>query len=54
MSYSAGKIESAIKKASELRAAGKVVEISLTAQDKSDAEKTKVEKGYKELRWIDE
>ena len=54
LSYSAGKIESAIKKASELRAAGKVVEISLTAQDKSDAEKTKVEKGYKELRWIGE
>ena len=54
LSYSAGKIESAIKKASELRAAGKVVEISLTAQDKIDAEKTKVEKGYKELRWIDE
>lgn len=52
LSYDEGKIESAIKKASELRAEGKVVEISLTAQNKSDAEKSKVEKGYRELVYL--
>ena len=49
LSYGGGKIESAIKKALELRAAGKVVELSLTEQNKSDAEKSQVEKGYSEL-----
>ena len=53
LSYGEGKIEAAIKKASELREAGKVVELSLTVQSKSDAEKTKVEKGYKELIYLE-
>lgn len=53
LSYSEGKIESAIKKASELRAAGKVVEISLTAQNKIDAEKSQAAKGYNEIIYLE-
>ena len=53
LSYGEGKIESAIKKANELRAAGKVVELSLTAQTKSDAEKSQVEKGYGDLIYLE-
>lgn len=49
LSYSEGKIDSAIKKASELRATGKVVEISLTPQSKEDAENFRLKKGYDDL-----
>ncbi|MBR6013346.1 MAG: ATP phosphoribosyltransferase regulatory subunit [Selenomonadaceae bacterium] len=53
LSYAEGKIDSAIKKASELREAGKVVEISLTPQTKDDAEIFKQKKGYDEMIYID-
>lgn len=49
LAYSEGKIDSAIKKASELRATGKVVEISLTPQSKEDAENFRLKKGYDDL-----
>lgn len=53
LSYADGKIDSAIKKASELRAEGKVVEISLTPQNKTDAEKFRLKKNYDEVIYID-
>lgn len=53
ISYADGKIDAAIKKASELRAQGKVVEISLNPQDKSDAEISKQKKCYDEMIYID-
>ena len=53
LSYAEGKIESAIKKAAQLRAEGKAVELSLTAQNKSDAEKSQVEKSYNELVYLE-
>jgi len=52
-SYGEGKIESAIKKALELRAVGKVVEISLSAQSRLDAEKSQSAKGYDELIYLE-
>ena len=53
ISYAEGKIDAAIKKASELRAEGKVAEISLTAQNKIDAEKFKNQKGFDNLIYVD-
>ena len=50
--YDEGQIESAIRKTLELRAEGKVVELSLAPQSKSDAEKSKVDKGYDELIYL--
>ncbi len=50
--YSEGKIETAIKQAARLRSAGKVVELSLTAQNYSDAEKLQLDKGYSELLYL--
>lgn len=47
--YAAGKEELAIKRALELRLSGKVAEISLKAQKKSDAEKSCAEKNCLEL-----
>ena len=52
LSYALGKEEAAIQKAIELRAAGKVVEISLTPQKKSDAEKSCAEKNCLELIYL--
>lgn len=52
LSYGAGQLESAIKKASELRAQGKVVELSFQPQKKSEAEKFQAEKGYSELIYL--
>lgn len=52
LSYGAGKVDAAIAKASELRAAGKVVELSLMAQSKADAEKSQAAKGYGELIYL--
>lgn len=46
------KIDSAIKKAVELRAEGKNVELALTAQNKVDAEKFRLEKGYGEMIYL--
>lgn len=53
LSYADGKIDAAIKKASELRAAGQVVEISLTPQNKDEAENFKLKKGYDNLIYVD-
>ena len=53
LSYEAGKEEAAIKKAAELRAAGKIVEVSLIPQNKSDAEKSCAEKNCKELMYVE-
>ena len=52
LSYAEGMIEKAIQKASELREAGKTVEISLTSQSESQAENSKVEKSYCELIYL--
>ena len=52
LSYAAGLEDAAIKKAAEFRAAGKVVEISLTSQKKSDAEKSCAEKNCMELIYL--
>ena len=52
LSYAAGFEDAAIKKAAELRAAGKVVEVSLTPQKKSDAEKSCAEKFCMELVYL--
>ena len=46
------KIDSAIKKALELRNSGKIVEIALSAQSKSDADKFRLEKGYSEMIYL--
>ena len=53
LSYAENKIESAIKKASELRAEGKSVELSLMPQKKSDAEKSQLEKNCRELIYLE-
>ena len=53
LSYSESKIDAAIKKALALREEGKIVELSLNAQNKIDAEKSKIEKGYSELIYIE-
>ena len=53
LSYKAGLEDAAIKKAAELRAAGKIVEVSLTPQSKSDAEKSCAEKNCKELIYVE-
>lgn len=52
LSYAAGNEDSAIRRAAELRAAGKVVEVSLTAQTKIDAEKSCAEKSCTELIYL--
>ena len=52
LSYASGQEHAAICKAAELRAAGKVVEVSLTAQSKADAEKSCAEKNCVELIYL--
>ena len=52
LSYSAGQEYAAIKKAAELRAAGKVVEVSLIPQNKSEAKKSCAEKNCSELIYL--
>ncbi len=52
ISYDENNFGAAIKKASELRAEGKVVEISLTPQTEDDAKKSQVEKNYTELIYL--
>ena len=52
LSYASGQEHAAIRKAAELRAAGKVVEVSLTAQSKADAEKSCAEKNCVELIYL--
>ena len=52
LSYAAGFEDSAIRKAAQLRAAGKVVEVSLTAQSKADAEKSCAAKNCLELVYL--
>ncbi len=53
LSYGEGNVDAAIKKAQDLRAAGKVVELSLTAQTQDAAEKSKTEKGYGALVYLE-
>ena len=53
LSYAAGLEVAAIRKAAELRATGKIVEISLMAQVKSDAEKSCAEKNCMELIYLE-
>lgn len=53
LSYNEENADAAIRKASELRAAGKVVELALTAQSHSDAEKSAAAKGYAELIFLE-
>ena len=53
LSYAAGKEGAAIQKAASLRAADKIVEVSLTAQDRAAAEKICAEKSCKELIYIE-
>ena len=52
LSYAAGCEDSAIRKAAELRAAGKVVEVSLTPQSKAEAEKSCEKKSCAELIYL--
>lgn len=52
LSYESGREDAAILKAAELRATGKVVEVSLTPQSKSDAEKSCAEKNCVELIYL--
>lgn len=52
LSYAAGFEDSAIRKAAQLRAAGKVVEVSLTPQTKADAEKSCEKKSCAELIYL--
>ena len=52
LSYAQGKENLAIKKAAQLRAADKVVEVSFTAQTKSDAEKSCAAKNCMELIYL--
>ncbi len=52
LSYGEGNADAAIKKAQELRAAGKVVELALTAQTRDAAEKSQTAKGYGELIYL--
>ena len=53
LSYAEGKIDTAIKKASELRKAGNIVEISLNPQNKTEAEVFRLKKNYDEMIYID-
>ena len=53
VSFAAGQEVAAIRKAAELRAAGKVVEVSLTPQGKVDAEKSCAEKFCTELVYLE-
>lgn len=53
LGYGEGNVDAAIKKALELRAAGKVVELSLIAQTKDAAEKSCDAKGYAELIYLE-
>ena len=53
LSYAAGREDVAIKKAAELRAVGKVVEVSLTAQNKSEADKSFAKKNCAELIYLE-
>ncbi len=52
LSYAKGFEDAAIKRAAQLRAADKVVEVSLTPQTKSDAEKSCAEKNCVELIYL--
>ena len=52
VSFAAGFQDVAIKKAASLRADGKIVELSLTSQKKSDAEKSCTEKSCTELIYL--
>ena len=52
LSYAAGREGDAIKKAAEFRAAGKIVEVSLTPQNKADAEKSCADKNCLELIYL--
>ena len=52
LSYTAGCEEAAIRQATELRAAGEVVEISLTAQTQAEAD-TCAEKFFAELIYVE-
>ena len=52
ISYAAGFESDAIKKSCELRSAGKVVELSLTPQTKSEAEKFCADKNCAELIYL--
>lgn len=52
LSYESGREDAAILKAAELRTAGKVVEVSLTPQNKADAEKSCAEKNCVELIYL--
>lgn len=49
LSYAVGQEDAAIQRAAELRAAGKVVEVSLTPQSRADAERSCAEKNCVEL-----
>ncbi len=53
LGYAENKIDAAIKKASELRAAGKIVELALNPQTKDDAEKSQAAKNYGELIYLE-
>ena len=53
LSYAAGREDVAIRKAAELRAVGKVVEVSLTPQNKSEAKETFAEKNCAELIYLE-
>ena len=48
LSYAEGNVDAAIKKALELRTAGKIVELALFSQTKDAAEKSRTAKGYLE------
>lgn len=52
LSYATGQEDAAIQRAAELRATGKVVEVSLTPQSKADAERSCAEKNCVELLYI--
>ena len=52
LSYAAGRENDAIKKAAELRATGKIVEVSFTPQSKIDAEKSCADKNCLELIYL--
>ena len=52
LSYAAGNEDSAIRQAAKLRAEGKIVEVSLTAQSEAEAEKSCAEKFCTELIYL--
>lgn len=52
LSYESGREDAAILKAAELRTAGKIVEVSLTPQNKADAEKSCAKKNCVELIYL--